>query len=227
MQKRQLAFLVGGSYSLRKYSNISTGDFFLENSNIVDSSIRAVNETRNPWKNLTANANFKRSLNNNGREITADLDFIKYSSALEQSTNNEVLYPNKPGNPYYLRAVLPSDINIYSGKVDYVHPLNKETKIEAGAKMSYVSTDNNAPYETFDKSSGKWVDDVRKDHFKYDEQITAGYINFSKQVKKWGFQAGLRGEHTHSEGTQVLIGKSICQGLFPGFSHSLCELRNE
>ncbi|HTE23500.1 outer membrane beta-barrel family protein [Flavitalea sp.] len=209
--------LVGGSYSLRKYSNISTGDFFLENSNIVDSSIRAVNETRNPWKNLTANANFKRSLNNNGREITADLDFIKYSSALEQSTNNEVLYPNNPGNPYLLRAVLPSDINIYSGKVDYVHPLNKETKIEAGAKMSYVSTDNNAPYETFDKNSGKWVDDVRKDHFQYDEQITAGYINFSKQVKKWGFQAGLRGEHTHSEGTQVLIGKSIARDYFQVF----------
>jgi outer membrane receptor protein involved in Fe transport len=215
--KTTIGVLVGGSYSLRKYSNISRGDFFYENSNLVDSAIYAINETRNPWKNLTANANFKRALNSNGREITADIDFIKYSSALEQSTNNEVLYPNDPGNPYLLRAMLPSDINIYSGKVDYVHPLNKETKIEAGAKLSYVSTDNNAPYETFDKNSGKWVDDVRKDHFQYDEQITAGYINFSKQVKKWGFQAGLRGEHTHSKGTQILIGKSIARDYFQVF----------
>ena len=104
---------------------------------------------------MTANANFKRTLNSNGREITADIDFIRYNSALEQSTDNEVLYPYNPGNPYLLRAVLPSEINIFSGKTDYVHPLNKETKLEAGAKMSYVSTDNNAPYETYDHASGK------------------------------------------------------------------------
>ncbi|MHA4844217.1 outer membrane beta-barrel protein [Flavitalea antarctica] len=215
--KTTIGILVGGSYSLRKYSNISIGDFFYENSNLTDSSIHAVNETRNPWKNVTANANFKRTLNGNGREITADIDFIRYNSALEQSTDNEVLYPYNPGNPYLLRAVLPSEINIFSGKIDYVHPLNNETKLEAGAKMSYVSTDNNAPYETYDEASGKWVDDVRKDHFQYDEQITAAYLNFSRQVKKWGFQAGLRGEHTHSKGSQVLIGKSISRDYFQLF----------
>ncbi|HTF30797.1 MAG TPA: outer membrane beta-barrel family protein, partial [Flavitalea sp.] len=216
-EKTTLGILVGGNYSLRKYSNISLGDFFLENTTQVDSSIFAANTTRNPWKNFTANANFKKTLNKNGREITADIDYIKYSSELNQYTDNRVLYPAKPTSIYLLRAVLPSDIDIYSGKVDYVHPLNKETKIEAGAKISYVSTDNNAPYETFNPVTGKWIDDVRKDHFRYDEQITAGYLNFSKQVKKWGFQTGLRGEHTHSKGTQVLIGKSISRDYFQVF----------
>lgn len=215
--KTTIGVLLGGNYSLRKYSNTSIGDFFVENSNSVDSGINATNMSRNPWKNFTANANFKRTLNKNGREVTADLDYIKYSSELNQSTNNQVVYPASPGSPYLLRAVLPSDINIYSAKLDYVHPVNKETKLEAGAKTSYVSTDNNAPYETFDRNAGKWIDDVRKDHFKYDEQITAAYLNFSKQVKKWGFQAGLRGEHTHSKGTQVLVGKSISRDYFQLF----------
>lgn len=216
-EKTTIGFLAGGNYSLRKNRNISLGDFFLENTTQVDSSIHAANTTRNPWKNFTANANLKKTLNKSGREITADIDYIKYKSELNQYTDNRVLYPSNPISIYLLRAVLPSDIDIYSGKVDYVHPFNKETKIEAGAKISYVSTDNNAPYETFNPVAGKWVDDVRKDHFKYDEQITAGYFSFSKQVKKWGFQTGLRGEHTHSKGTQVLIGKSISRDYFQVF----------
>jgi outer membrane receptor protein involved in Fe transport len=215
--KTTIGVLVGGSYSLRKNVNRSVGDFFGSNTLHVDSSIHADNTTRNPWKNFTANANFKRSLNKTGRELTVDVDYINYSSELNQFTDNRVLYPDKPMLPYFLRAVLPSEIDIYSAKADYVHPLDKETKIEAGVKMSYVSTDNNAPYETYDTVQGKWVDDVRKDHFRYDEQITAGYINFSKQVNKWGFQAGLRAEHTHSKGTQVLIDKSISRDYFQLF----------
>ncbi|RZK47257.1 MAG: TonB-dependent receptor, partial [Pedobacter sp.] len=215
--KNTVGVMIGGSYSLRNGRNISDGDFFYEDTRQVDSGIYASNITRNPWRNFTANANFKRTLNKSGREITADLDYAKYRSALNQFTDNSVNYPDKPTLPYLLRAVLPSDIDIYSAKVDYVHPLDKNTKIEAGAKLSYVSTDNNAPYESFDFTASKWVDDVRKDHFRYDEQITAGYLNFSKQVKKWGFQAGLRGEHTHSKGTQVLLDKGISRDYFQLF----------
>ncbi|RYY31363.1 MAG: TonB-dependent receptor, partial [Chitinophagaceae bacterium] len=215
--KTTIGVMAGGSYSLRKSVNNSLGDFFAESTNIVDSSISAVNTTRNPWRNFTANVNYKRTLNKNGREITADIDYIKYSSELDQFTDNRVLYPAAPVNPYFLRAVLPSEIDIYSAKADYVHPLSKETKLEAGVKASYVRTDNNAPYETYDQNSGKWVDDRRKDHFRYDEQISAAYLNFSTQLKKWGFQAGLRGEHTHTKGTQVLIGKSISRDYFQLF----------
>lgn len=215
--KTTIGVMAGGSYSLRKSVNNSLGDFFAESTNIVDSSISAVNTTRNPWRNFTANANYKRILNKNGREITADIDYIKYSSELDQFTDNRVLYPAAPVNPYFLRAVLPSEIDIYSAKADYVHPLSKETKLEAGVKASYVRTDNNAPYETYDQNTGKWVDDRRKDHFRYDEQISAAYLNFSTQLKKWGFQAGLRGEHTHTKGTQVLIGKSISRDYFQLF----------
>ncbi len=215
--KTTIGVMVGGNYSLRKGVNESVGDFFYENTNNVDSSIYAVNTTRNPWRNFTANANYKKNLNKNGREISADLDYIKYSSELDQFTDNRVLYPTAPDNPYLLRAVLPSEIDIYSAKVDYVHPLSKETKLEGGVKASYVRTDNNAPYETYDENSGKWVDDRRKDHFQYDEQISAAYVNFSTQMKKWGFQAGLRGEHTHTKGTQILIGKSISRDYFQLF----------
>ncbi|MET0298392.1 MAG: outer membrane beta-barrel family protein [Flavitalea sp.] len=215
--KTIIGVVVGGNYSLRNSTNDSRGNFFAENTMVVDSGILAYNRQRNPFKNFSANANFKRTLNKNGRELTADIDYLKYSSELQQFTENRSVYPSKADDVYYLRANLPSEIDIYTAKIDYTHPLGKEAKFETGAKTSYVRTDNNAPYETLDKTTGEWIDDVRKDHFRYAEQITAGYINFSKQIKKWGFQAGLRGEHTHSKGTQVLLAKSISRDYFQLF----------
>ena len=47
-----------------------------------------------------------------------------------------------------LRGNLPVDINIYTAKMDYAHPLNKDMKLEAGFKTGYVETDNAANYYT-------------------------------------------------------------------------------
>lgn len=216
--KTNLGFTVNGVSNKYDGLNISNGRFFKESSpSVNDSTISALNDQHTTWKNLSANINFRRQLNSNGRELTADVDYIRYSSKLNQYTDNRVMYVTDPMSQYLLRAILPTTIDIYTAKIDYIHPLGKDAKFETGAKTSLIKTDNNAPYETWDESQGKWVDDVRKDHFAYDEQISAVYVNFSKQIRKWGFQTGLRGEHTHSKGTQVLIGKSISRDYFQLF----------
>lgn len=215
--KTTIGVSAGGRLNKDKSFNSSFGNLYSEATGIVDSSISARNSQSNTWKNGTVNVNFRRTLNSSGRELSADLDYIRYAATMNLYTDNRSLYAAKPENIYLLRAALPSDISIYIGKVDYVHPLSKQTKLEAGVKSSVVQTDNNAPYEKYDDASGKWIDDVRKDHFAYDERISAGYVNFSTQVKKWGFQAGLRGEHTYSKGTQVLIKKSISRDYFQLF----------
>lgn len=45
-----------------------------------------------------------------------------------------------------LTGNLPSDIRIYSGKIDYDHPLASGFKLSAGLKSSYTQTDNRANY---------------------------------------------------------------------------------
>lgn len=226
--KTSLGFMVNGMYSRSKSKNDGDGSFFIEGVNIADSTIYAFNDRKSSLKNLTANINLRHQLNASGREISADLDYIRYNWELNQYTDNQVRYPNAPTSQYLLRAILPTDIDIYTAKVDYTHPLGKDARVEAGVKTSFIRTDNNAPYETWSPSEGKWVDDVRKDHFAYEEQINAAYINFSRQIKRWGLQAGLRGEHTHSTGKQVLVGKKISRDYFQLFptayiSYSLNE----
>jgi hypothetical protein len=80
--------------------------------------------------------------------------------------------------------------------------LKKGAKFEAGFKTSYVSSDNDAKFYNV-MSTGTVVDLTKTNRFFYDEYNNAGYVNFSKELKKFSFQFGLRGEYTDAKTHQV------------------------
>ncbi|HEX8313844.1 MAG TPA: outer membrane beta-barrel family protein, partial [Flavisolibacter sp.] len=100
-----------------------------------------------------------------------------------------------------LSGHLPADINIYTVKSDLTIPY-KNGRLEAGIKSSYVTNDNEVDYkrQLTDKS---WMADDRSNHFIYDENINAAYVNANKQLGKWSLQGGLRIENTNAKGYQV------------------------
>jgi outer membrane receptor protein involved in Fe transport len=100
-----------------------------------------------------------------------------------------------------LKGTNPSLDNIYSGKVDYVHPLRNKYKIEAGMKSSFVRTDNNSDFHN--KNNGTWQHDARSNHFIYEENINAAYMNVSKSWEDLQLQAGVRVENTNAKGNQL------------------------
>lgn len=209
-----LGIVLNGTYNPRNSevnSNTNTYDQFGQ----FVSSNSAASKSIDPWKNFGGNLNFRKVLSKTGEEISADFDYVRYISRSDQTSNNYNFSANgsPKGNPYLLKGLIKQDIAIYSGKIDYSLPLKNEAKLEAGLKSSLVSTDNDSPYDSLNYSTMQWVRDPRSDHFKYDENINAAYINYSKQFQKWGIQTGLRLEHTHSVGTQILLGKEITKDL--------------
>ncbi|MBC7949374.1 MAG: TonB-dependent receptor [Chitinophagaceae bacterium] len=171
------------------------------NGNLFSTMISAT-DNRIKFRNLTTNLNFRHVFDTTGRELGVDFDYIAYDNVsnmlLETSFFNGSGQPN--GSQLQLRGHLPSKINIYSFKSDYTHPL-KNGRIEAGVKSSFVKNDNVVEYVRWD--GAKWVGDSRSNHFIYDENINAAYLNGNTQVKKWSFQAGLRLENTIAKGYQV------------------------
>lgn len=154
------------------------------------------------FKNFTSNLNYRHLFDTTGRELTADFDFIHYDNVSDMLLTTDVYSGSgQQTGQLTLNGHLPSDINIYSVKSDYVHPLKKGGKIEAGFKSSFVKNDNLVGYVRWDGTN--WVNDARSNHFIYDENINAVYINGNKQVKKWSFQLGLRLENTIAKGYQV------------------------
>lgn len=155
------------------------------------------------FKNFTSNFNYRHLFDTAGRELTVDADFIAYdnTSAMTLTTDFYNGTGQQTGNELILKGKLPAKISIYSLKSDYVHPLKKGGRIEAGMKSSYVKNDNLVNYIRWD--GAKWVDDARSNHFIYDENINAVYLNANKQFGKWSLQGGLRLENTNAKGYQV------------------------
>jgi iron complex outermembrane receptor protein len=154
------------------------------------------------WTNFSTNLNFRRVIDTTGQELTADFDYLTYRTRNTQDLVNT--YYGTTGNPTdkadTLFGKLPQDIKIYTAKVDYLKPLKKEAKFEAGVKTSFVKTDNDARYDSL--SYGQVIlDKGRSNHFIYKENVNAAYVNYSKPFnKKFSGQLGLRLEHTNSKG---------------------------
>ncbi len=204
-KKTTIGFAVNGIYNPRRFGANSRSDIYDGLSNL-DSTNMAISNTKDPWKNLGINLNFRHVVDTSGKEISADVNYLVYNSRSRQISDNYTYY--QPGDvlmdSFLLRGYLPSDIKILSARVDYIHPLKKGAKFEAGIKSSYVQTDNDAQYDVYDNEAASWGKDLtRSNHFLYDENINAAYVNYSRQMKKWGVQTGLRMEHTSSSGKQI------------------------
>jgi hypothetical protein len=176
-----------------------------------NSQTRAFSGNDQLWKNFSTNLNFRRVLDTANSELTADVDFVIYNSKNDQTLINS--YFDASGNPTFkadtLLGALPQDIRIYSGKIDYLKYMGKDIRFEAGIKSSLVKTDNDAAYDSI--LNNQMVHDFnRSNHFIYEENINAAYINFSRPLsKKWNAQAGLRLENTNAKGDQVTTGEKF------------------
>ncbi|MFI5185956.1 MAG: TonB-dependent receptor domain-containing protein [Chitinophagales bacterium] len=167
------------------------------------SSLVSLTQNKIHFYNFSGNFNYRHQFDTAGRELTVDLDYIGYRNTSNMLLTTEFYDANsqQTADPLLLKGHLPSDINIYSVKSDYTHPLKKGGSIEAGIKSSYVKNDNLVDYER--QSINKWIPDARSNHFVYNENINATYINVNKQIKKWSLQGGLRLENTIAKGFQV------------------------
>ena len=217
--KTTVGAVVSGFINTEKFNN--SGNTLLKNNlGIADSSTFATTELNNKWKNFSTNFNLRHVFDSTGKELTFDADYIHYTQASKQSLDNQYFdafnQKNAPGDT--LLSNIPSDIKILSFKADYSQKLKGNAKLEAGVKASFVKTDNDAAYDYL--VNGRMVHDTgRSNHFAYDEQIKAAYVNVNKQLnKKWSTQLGLRLENTISKGNQVTTNQKFERNytqLFP------------
>jgi len=199
--KTTLGFVVSGFRNEEKHTG--TSDILLmDPNNKVDSMVASPSRINTTWKNASINLNFRHQFDSSGRELTADADYVRYSSGSDQHFDNITTYNDGTQKQTTLTGNLPSVINIYSFKTDYTRPIDKTLKLEAGLKTSYVNTDNTAGYFNVINEHPE-VDTTKTNHFLYRENINAAYLNMTKQLKKWSLQAGLRYENTNYSGHQL------------------------
>ena len=218
-KKTTVGLVLNGFHSpgfFNSRSNVSISDPFA----VLQSRTLSTTSNDKNWNHLGANFNYRHVFDSTGKELTIDADYLSYKSTNAQDLFNAYYKPD--GSPLTksdtLLGSLPQQIKIYTAKADYVHPLKNNAKFEAGIKTSFVKTDNNAIYDSLE--NGMRMRDLgRSNHFIYDENVNAAYVNYSRPLsKKITAQFGLRLENTNSKGNQVTTGVKFDRNyvqLFP------------
>ncbi|AXY72475.1 TonB-dependent receptor [Paraflavitalea soli] len=200
--KTTLGFIVNGSARRRKEyvdyvsNSYSAGD-------VLDSIGWGGSDNTSNWRQLNGNINLQHKFDDAGRELTADINYINYNNKGDQVLQNFVSGSSGGqlrNQDFYYN--LPSNIDIYTARADYSHPLKNKASLSGGVKTSFVENDNQSDY--YAVMGGTHTPDYgRSNHFIYRENINALYVNGRKDWKRIGMQLGLRLENTQTKGRQL------------------------
>lgn len=140
------------------------------------------------------------------REFTAEASYYIFKSVLGNFFNNtRYLYDSDVILDTYSRMEDDlNDRNYFSTKLDYVHPVGLNAKIEAGYHFYYQQMDYDFRIDEQPESN----------LFEYSEFRNSAYAGISMNLKKFGFQGSLRIENSHIAADSVTKPDYSC--ILPG-----------
>ena len=212
-----LGMLISGNHGSYKATTDNRTLLGGEYDNPYD-GLDAVNVMDNRWQSLTYNINFEQHWEKAGT-LKLDLDYVQRNSGSDQRNDN--YYFSNEGTtsepPLLVRTHTKTNIDILAAQADYSRALGEGWQLETGGKISRVATDNDLDFRTIEGEASV-LDTLRSNRFVYDENISAGYLNMSKKWSdRWHVQAGLRGEHTFSQGESVTLDSLVKRDYFDVF----------
>lgn len=145
---------------------------------------------------LDYSLNYSKKYKQEGREMNASL---QYSSYQEDEASNyqqgDYYLGTYEGNKQTQRADNEEKEKNTILTLDYVHPLNKDSKFETGLRAQLRNIINDYLVEDFIGGSWQKLPDF-SNQFKYNENVLAGYAIYGSKINKFSYQAGLRAEYT-------------------------------
>lgn len=147
------------------------------------------------------NLNFQQKFNNKGHQ----LDVMAYYSEQwgddweEQKESAADSLWNVENDFYsYIRSDETSQSHEIVVKADYVLPLDKKGKVEAGYQSKFDFENEDYIFNDYDTITNEWIEnDIYSNEFDFTRNIHSIYGIYSNQWKGFGYQLGLRGEYTY------------------------------
>ncbi|MGB3074473.1 MAG: TonB-dependent receptor, partial [Chitinophagales bacterium] len=215
--RNTIGFVASGYFD--SYSSDNNTAATIYNSNgVYEPSSNTHGDIYNSSDNFSFNLNYDGKLDTSGTTLSADADYSHFNS--KGDDHYETIYFNQDGSEtdspllYYTQS--PGIIDIRSAKIDFSHPFSHGWNFEAGAKVSAVKNDNEEIFSV--EQNSEWViDSTKTNHFIYEENIYAGYVQLAKEFKNISVQAGLRSELTASNGHSETLNESFKRNYFQLF----------
>jgi ferric enterobactin receptor len=164
----------------------------------------AVQDVQRPNGSLNLNLRHAFADSANAASLTADADYARYRTTRLLALNTYYEAPAQPSA--LLSGDQRSNLSIAAAKVDFSQPLPHRARLEAGAKVTAVNSDNNVNFERTANGITAF-DPTISNQFQYRENVNAAYMSLRGATAKTTFQAGLRGEQTNTRAD--LLGENL------------------
>jgi outer membrane receptor protein involved in Fe transport len=193
--------------------NFTKGSFDNSQEQRIDSSIsnqfisfsEAENLSKFNFTNLGGNLSFKHNFTRESTNITAD---VNYTSSTNNSQNNiltTTFFPdNTPKGLPFNQLINGEGYNRFlTIQTDYENKLSKNSKLEAGLRSAtrFFKNINNQSFFDHEKQDFVLLPSVST-QYQFTDQVYAAYVNYTWQINKWNFQAGLRSESSDYNGKE-------------------------
>jgi len=184
--------------SVDQYSSSETG--IVDAGGELLSSFNTINDSDQEQINTSFYADWVRKLKKKGTEISFGSHYTFYDSKKGQDLDTDFFDSNgsQTGNNDFTTQ---SDqkINLYSIETDYISPLGKATRLEAGLRYAGINSESTISQEGFDRNQ-PGINPTEAGVFTYDESIYAAYASFNGKWDLWSLKTGLRAEYTETKG---------------------------
>lgn len=173
-----------------------------QSTNVTDRLLNSRTTNDMNRTNLNFNLNYRYAVTG-GAELNVDADYGIFNLRSNQYQPNFYYEPDGVTEKYsnIYRMIAPTDITLYSAKVDYETNF-KKGKLGVGGKVGFVETDND--FQRYDVTgSGDVYNKDLSNRFAYKENVNALYVNYNRAFTGFMFQVGLRMENTDSKGTST------------------------
>jgi iron complex outermembrane recepter protein len=201
--KHTIGVMVNGNLNDGAMRSNSRTPIIYKPTGVTDRILVANNASESSRDNINGNINY-RFVDTSGHELNVDLDYGSYRIRSNQYQPNVYKTPDESDTlSINIRDMIaPTDIDIYSAKLDYEQNFAKG-RLGLGGKISFVNSEND--FQRFN-TTGTVKDLDVHNNFHYKENINALYVNYNRAFKGFMIQLGVRMENTNidasSEGTQ-------------------------
>ncbi|MGH2564651.1 MAG: TonB-dependent receptor domain-containing protein, partial [Ginsengibacter sp.] len=199
-KKSTIGILLNGNFSNDSVKGNSTTYISYAPTKVADRTLLSDNRGKSSRNNIGINLNY-RFADTSGHELGMDADYGYFGLRNNQYQPN-VFYDPSLQNMLYQNnysMITPSDINLYSFKVDYEENF-KKSRLGFGGKIAFINSDNLFNFYNYDTNNKRLYDSVLSNRFIYKENINALYVNYSKNYKNLSVQFGVRMENTITKG---------------------------
>lgn len=188
-------------YGEDRDTSINNSDRFINGN--LDEQTQRIEKQNEDGNNFQFAINYITKFDNAGHELTVDIQIESGSEEQFTYYNEDYIFTNKTNTePFQIENIAQNeDDKEYLFQVDYVKPIGKNSRFEAGCRGNFENSVTNYLLEQENLSTGDLeINDALSNIFDYTENVNAFYTQYGTKFGDFSFLLGLRLENTQLKG---------------------------